>query len=197
MLYFLNQIFNKHIDRFQISGYNKIYITKGALNFNMKYRANRMQELRKNMGLSQTEVAEMLSIPKSTYWDYENSEREPSYEVLIRIANFFKVPLDYLLEREFSETGASISPEDLEILKKYQSLSPKRQELIHLILNFEFENSQNSEQNNSEILSNISMEQNLILVKKASRDGDSVREEFITEEELNEIQNSEPLDDDL
>ena len=156
----------------------------------MKHRMNRMQKLREKMGLSQTEVANKLSLRPSTYWDYEKSEREPRYEILIKIADFFDVSLDYLLEREFSETGKSISTEEWEMLKKYQFLSPKSQELIRLIINFE---SENSKQN----ISKITREQNLILVKKASRDGGAIQEEFMTEEQLHEIQNCDPMDDDL
>lgn len=155
----------------------------------MGHRMNRMQELREKMGLSQTEVANKLSISKSTYWDYEKSKREPNYEILIQIADFFQVPLDYLLRRELPETGCVISPDELEMLKKYQSLSPRRKKLINLVLDFEFQDSQNFKQNNSE----IAMERNLVLVRKASRNGNSVREELLTEEQLQEIENLEPL----
>ena len=156
----------------------------------MKHRMNRMKELRKNMGLSQKEVADKLELSTSTYCDYENSRREPMYEILIQIADFFQVPLDYLLERKVSQTGQSISIDEWNMLKKYQSLSYKRKELINLIINFEIENSRQN-------ISQITREQNLILVRKASRDGGEIREEFITEEQLQKIQNSDDLDEDL
>ena len=156
----------------------------------MKHRMNRMKELRKNMGLSQKEVADKLNLSISTYCDYENSKREPKYEILIQIADFFQVPLDYLLERKVSQTGQSISIDEWDMLKKYQSLSCKRKELISLIINFE---SENSKQN----ISQITREQNLFLIRKASRDGGAIQEEFITEEQLKEIQNCDSFDDDL
>ncbi|MDE6005284.1 MAG: helix-turn-helix transcriptional regulator [Oscillospiraceae bacterium] len=154
------------------------------------YRNNRMQELRENLNLTQIEVAQILSIGKSTYCDYEKACREPSYEILIKIADLFQVPLDYLLKRELPESNC-ISLKEWEMLKKYKALSSKKQELINLILDFEFQDSQNCEQTNSE----TQIKQNLFLVKKASRDGDSVREELISEEELREIENLKPMKD--
>ncbi|MBS6195435.1 MAG: helix-turn-helix domain-containing protein [Clostridiales bacterium] len=55
--------------------------------------------LRTSSGLTQAEIAEKLNISKSTISMYENGNREPDFETLEEIADFFNVDIDYLLGR--------------------------------------------------------------------------------------------------
>ena len=57
----------------------------------------RLRELRAAKGLSQNKLAEILGVSASTVALYENNFRMPSYDALIRIADFFGVSTDYLL----------------------------------------------------------------------------------------------------
>lgn len=57
----------------------------------------RIKELRNKHKLTQTELAERVGVTKSTIAAYENDSRQPSYAVLIKMANVFKVSLDSLL----------------------------------------------------------------------------------------------------
>ena len=59
----------------------------------------RLKELRKAKGLSQLKMAMDLNIGQNTLSRYETGEREPSIRELIRIADYFNVSIDYLLER--------------------------------------------------------------------------------------------------
>ncbi len=59
----------------------------------------RLKELRFKKNLSRNEVAEKLNIKPRTYLSYENNEREPNSEMLIALANFFDVSIDYLIGR--------------------------------------------------------------------------------------------------
>ena len=58
---------------------------------------NRMKQLREERHMSMREVANHLGIPYTTYVNYEKGEREPSFETLISIANFFNTSTDYLI----------------------------------------------------------------------------------------------------
>lgn len=58
---------------------------------------NRMKYLRERMGISMKEAARRLSIPYTTYVNYEKCVREPNSETLIQIANFYNTSIDYLL----------------------------------------------------------------------------------------------------
>ncbi|MBW2672110.1 MAG: helix-turn-helix domain-containing protein [Deltaproteobacteria bacterium] len=60
---------------------------------------NRLRQLRKEKGLTQAELAKLLSIGESTISFYESGKRQPDYETLIRIADLFNVSVDYLLGR--------------------------------------------------------------------------------------------------
>ena len=59
----------------------------------------RLKELRKSKGISQLRLAVLLDTTQNTISRYETGEREPGITELIRIADFFNVSVDYLLER--------------------------------------------------------------------------------------------------
>ena len=60
---------------------------------------NIFKQLRMASGLTQVEMAEKLGISRSTIGMYETGAREPDFEILELIADFFNVDIDYLLGR--------------------------------------------------------------------------------------------------
>lgn len=61
--------------------------------------AQRLKQCRKEKGLTQNEVAIYCDITEKAYQNYELMTREPKLEILLRIADFFEVSLDYLTGR--------------------------------------------------------------------------------------------------
>lgn len=59
----------------------------------------RLKELRKQKGISQLKLAMDLNMNQNSISRYENEEREADYVMLIKIADYFNVSIDYLLER--------------------------------------------------------------------------------------------------
>ena len=59
----------------------------------------RLKFLRKKMGISQLKLAMDLNMNQNSISRYENEEREADYATLIKIADYFNVSIDYLLER--------------------------------------------------------------------------------------------------
>ena len=59
----------------------------------------RLKEIRKAKGISQLKLAIDLNTNQNTISRYETGEREPGINELIRIADYFNVSIDYLLER--------------------------------------------------------------------------------------------------
>lgn len=59
----------------------------------------RLIMLRKELKLSQEELAIKLNISRSGYAHYEAGERKPSVDILIVIADFYDTSIDYLLGR--------------------------------------------------------------------------------------------------
>ena len=59
----------------------------------------RLKALREKRGISQLKLAIDLNTNQNTISRYETGEREPGIVELIRIADYFDVSVDYLLER--------------------------------------------------------------------------------------------------
>lgn len=59
----------------------------------------RLRELRTDRNIRQEEIAQHLGITRQAYGKYESDERQPSYNILVKIADYFNVSLDYLLGR--------------------------------------------------------------------------------------------------
>ena len=59
--------------------------------------SSRLKELRKNKGVTQKQVAEILEISERNYRRYESGEIDPLTSNTIKLANYFNVSVDYLL----------------------------------------------------------------------------------------------------
>lgn len=77
----------------------------------------RIKQLREELGKSKAQVARELQIPYTTFVNYENEAREPNSEVLIMIANYFHVSVDYLIGRAENRHGNSLPVSNLVPLK--------------------------------------------------------------------------------
>ncbi|WP_273705217.1 helix-turn-helix domain-containing protein [Leuconostoc mesenteroides] len=60
---------------------------------------NRLRELRKEGGLSQVRLANEMSINIKTLRRYEVGENNPRVAILIELADYFNVSIDYLVGR--------------------------------------------------------------------------------------------------
>ena len=61
--------------------------------------AQRLRECRREKGFTQMQVATYCDITEKAYQNYELMTREPKLEILIRIADLYRVSLDYLTGR--------------------------------------------------------------------------------------------------
>ena len=62
--------------------------------------SRRIREMRTKNNLKQQEVADALSITRACYTNYETGQRFPNQDMLIKISDFYKVSLDYLIKGE-------------------------------------------------------------------------------------------------
>lgn len=65
----------------------------------MSALSQRLLELRTEHALSQAQIAHEVGIVVRAYQRYEYGQREPQLAVLIRMADFYGVSLDYLVGR--------------------------------------------------------------------------------------------------
>lgn len=63
-------------------------------------KGDRLRELRKQKGLTQGELGEMVGVKKSIVCLYEKEKRNPSVETIIDFVQIFGVTADYLLGTE-------------------------------------------------------------------------------------------------
>ena len=59
----------------------------------------RLVSLRKDQNLTQKQLALGLSLSEVAIQNYESGRRKPAYDVLIALADYFDVSLDYLVGR--------------------------------------------------------------------------------------------------
>lgn len=70
---------------------------------------NRLKELREKTGKNMKDVAKELNLPYTTYVNYEKGNREPNSEMLIVMAKYYGVSVDYLIGRS---VGSAITPKE-------------------------------------------------------------------------------------
>ena len=71
----------------------------------MLYSLNEnIKRLRISQGMSQVEFAALIGVTKQCVSNWENDNVLPSIEMLVKIADIFKVRTDFLLGRELDRT---------------------------------------------------------------------------------------------
>lgn len=90
-----------------------------------------LKSLRQKEGITQAEAAERLGVSLSSYQKYERDKGSimPSLDVLMKIADLYKVTIDYLVGREpapnpFADLGLDEAGEQ-EMLRQYMSFEPE------------------------------------------------------------------------
>jgi len=63
-----------------------------------------LKDLRLSKNVSQKQVANHLEIAERQYRRYENEEQQPTLPIVIKIADYFNVSLDYLVGRSDDPT---------------------------------------------------------------------------------------------
>ncbi|MEE1060934.1 MAG: helix-turn-helix transcriptional regulator [Ruminococcus sp.] len=59
----------------------------------------RIRDLREDNDLTQKQISEILMCDQSLYSKYERGEREIPLNILVKLADFYKTNLDYLIYR--------------------------------------------------------------------------------------------------
>ena len=97
--------------------------------------AERLQELREDRGISRKDLAANLNITVSALGMYEQGRREPNMEMLIRLADYFNVTLDFLVGRSFHDEETSKIIEALHLKNEIDKLPQGYKNIIDFMLN--------------------------------------------------------------
>lgn len=61
--------------------------------------ASRLKDLRTSRNLTMESLAKDLDTTRATISNFENEQRKPSLDMIIKIADYFQVSVDYLVGR--------------------------------------------------------------------------------------------------
>jgi len=88
-----------------------------------------LKNLRDMIGITQKELGDYLGVSRATIAGYETKNHQPDYEKLEKLANYFKVSIDYLLTGEDSFYIEQVKHPminekvfDTEVVKVYKTL---------------------------------------------------------------------------
>lgn len=98
--------------------------------------ASRLRQLRLDKNLRQEQVAKLIGVNKSAISTYENNIRQPSFDILVRLATLYRVSTDYLLGmtniRSLDLSG--LSDEEAALISEMVAVMTKRNELLNSFL---------------------------------------------------------------
>lgn len=92
----------------------------------------KLKEQRFKRGITQAEFARDLGVSQQAVGGWEVNRSEPSFDTLKRIANYFGVTTDYLLDKEKQNV---INNEENALLDGYRQLNADGQKLILTMMN--------------------------------------------------------------
>ena len=74
---------------------------------------NRIRALRKAKGITMKQLGAVLGLAESTISQYETGKRDPDFDTISKIADYFGVSLEYLLNLDSDNEKPSIQAVDL------------------------------------------------------------------------------------
>ncbi|MDE0582412.1 helix-turn-helix domain-containing protein [Planococcus sp. A6] len=83
----------------------------------MKQLSKKIKDLREAKGLSPEELADCLGFAKSTVWAYESGKKQVSVVHLERLADFFEISVDSLLDR--NDRTINVNLQNANFLNEY------------------------------------------------------------------------------
>lgn len=91
----------------------------------------RLKELRKARKYKQTDLADVLSCSQGVYSRYESGEREPPFDIMKKLADFYGVTIDYLMGG--TATSEPIAPHPATIPAQEKAPAERRAEAKELL----------------------------------------------------------------
>lgn len=83
----------------------------------------KLRELRKKAGLTLKEVGAAVGSAESTMSLYETGKRQPDFDTMKKIADYFGVTVDHLMGSEVDENSEKRSSDEQTLLRGFRNLS--------------------------------------------------------------------------
>ena len=94
-----------------------------------------LQDLREDRDISRKDLALALNISVSTLGMYEQGRREPNIDMLIKMADYFDVSIDFLVGRSFKNENNELLVEALHLKNEIDNLPQGYKNIIDFMLN--------------------------------------------------------------
>lgn len=98
----------------------------------------RLKEMRTECNLTQADVANAIGTSQRNIGRWESGINEPTSSSLIKLADFFRVSVDYLLGREddfgnisVNNSMDGVSADEFGLIKGYRSLSSANKKIVY------------------------------------------------------------------
>lgn len=104
--------------------------------------SQQLKELRIKHHYTQAYVSSRLNIGRATYSNYELGKRMPSLDLIVDLAKFYRVPVNYLIfpeEQAFiaatlEKSHQPLSDDELSLLSSYRALSKfQKKEILDFV----------------------------------------------------------------
>ena len=89
---------------------------------------NRIRNLREDNDLTQKELSGMVGLTPKMISFYENNQRTPPVDILIKLSKIFNVTVDYLIGSPTSTSISELSIKELNLLKYFRSVTSDSQQ---------------------------------------------------------------------
>ena len=89
--------------------------------------SKRLKQLREDAGLSQSKIGQLVGVPQSSIYRYEQGQSTPSPKTFRWYADYFDVSLDYLFGRTDDPHGAHY-----EYKPKFEIINPEMEKFVEM-----------------------------------------------------------------
>lgn len=99
-----------------------------------------LRKLREEKGVTQKQLADIISVSQQSINKYENHNIEPDIDTLIKMADYFETSVDYIvghskIRRKIEIVNSyDLNAEEAKLVEGYRKLSNKQRFSIALIL---------------------------------------------------------------
>ncbi len=95
----------------------------------------RLRERRKELGISQGELAKALGVSLSAISNYENGQNAMREDVLLRLFRVLEIEPNYLYQDSFTGKGFTCTVEEQSLVRKYRNLRTSGRQALHAVAN--------------------------------------------------------------
>ena len=99
-----------------------------------------LKKLREEKGVTQKQLADVISVSQQSINKYENHNIEPDIESMVRIADFFNTSVDYLIghsdvRHKIEHVRAyDLNIEEAQLINGYRELSDRQKQTVLLVV---------------------------------------------------------------